>query len=117
MYAAVLGCTGVAAGAFGAHALKDELEQRGALGYWNTAVMYHLLHATAMVGLHAASTAAGTSKGPYRMAGHLMMAGTTMFSGSLYCLALGVGPKAVMGPATPVGGLLMICGWAVLGFW
>ena len=52
-YASLLGATGIAAGAFGAHALKDTLAKRGTLGTWQTAVLYQLVHATALVGLYS----------------------------------------------------------------
>ena len=114
LYASILGASGIATGAFGAHALKKTLEEKGTLPYWNTGVLYHLLHATAMLGLHAAAKNAN-SKGLYLRAGNLMMVGTTLFSGSLYMLSLEIGPKALWGPTTPIGGLFMIGGWVVLG--
>ena len=105
-WAAILGATGVAAGAFGAHALKEVLAKRGTAATWNTAVLYQLLHATALLTL-----------GPdtHKAAGYLMGVGTLLFSGSLYGLSLGYGPKALLGPTTPMGGLLMIGGWIAVG--
>jgi uncharacterized membrane protein YgdD (TMEM256/DUF423 family) len=38
-----------------------------------------------------------------------------MFSGSIYFLCLDVGPKKVLGPITPIGGLLLISGWVMVG--
>jgi uncharacterized membrane protein YgdD (TMEM256/DUF423 family) len=49
------------------------------------------------------------------MAGKLLTMGTMMFCGSIYCLSLDIGPKAILGPTTPLGGLLMIGGWIVAG--
>ena len=106
-WAAVLGATGVAAGAFGAHALKDVLAKRGTTSSWNTAVFYQLMHATAILALGPEAN---------KIAGHLMGVGTLLFSGSLYALSLGYGPKALLGPSTPIGGLFMIGGWIAIGF-
>jgi len=110
--AALLGSTGVAAGAFGAHLLKDVLAKRGTTATWNTAVLYQLVHATAVLAIvNNDATATTTNK----TAGTLMGIGTLLFSGSLYGLSLGYGPKALLGPITPIGGLLMIGGWIAVG--
>lgn len=111
-YAAVLGATGVAAGAFGAHALSETLTKRGSLDNWRTAVMYQLFHATALLALSNTTTKYVKES---TTAGKLMVAGTVMFSGSIYLLSLGIGPKRLLGPTTPIGGLLMIAGWVALG--
>ena len=103
-YAAVLGATGVALGAFGAHGLKGRLSDK-LLENWKTAVLYQLLHAVALLGVPR----------KYKTAGQCMALGTVLFSGSIYCLCLEVGPKKVLGPTTPLGGLLMIAGWSLLG--
>lgn len=103
---AILGFLGVALGAFGAHALRDRLEP-SLLQAWNTGVLYHLLHAVALfaLGLHARAT--DTAPGP---GAALLLAGVLVFSGSLYALALtGLRP---LGAITPVGGLLLLAGWA-----
>jgi uncharacterized membrane protein YgdD (TMEM256/DUF423 family) len=47
--------------------------------------------------------------------GKVMALGTAMFSGSIYFLCLDVGPKKVLGPITPIGGLLLISGWVMVG--
>eukprot|EP00548_Thalassiothrix_antarctica_P004273 CAMPEP_0194151664 /NCGR_PEP_ID=MMETSP0152-20130528/49222_1 /TAXON_ID=1049557 /ORGANISM="Thalassiothrix antarctica, Strain L6-D1" /LENGTH=136 /DNA_ID=CAMNT_0038855667 /DNA_START=59 /DNA_END=469 /DNA_ORIENTATION=+ len=108
--AAVLGSSGVMLGAFGAHALKQTLEERGSLAMWQTACMYQLFHAAALMGM------AGENSYVRPMAGKLMSAGTAIFSGSIYFLSLGIGPKAVLGPVTPFGGMLMIAGWILAFF-
>lgn len=109
-YAAILGATGVAAGAFGAHALKDTLTQRGGVENWRTAVLYHLIHAAAA--LAVSTSKANTSN--TLLAGKLMTTGTVLFSGSIYMLSLGIGPKRLLGPTTPIGGLFMIAGWVLI---
>ena len=41
--------------------------------------------------------------------------GTLLFSGSIYLLTLDIGPRKLLGPTTPIGGLLIIAGWIVIG--
>ncbi len=101
--AGLLGFTGIALGAFGAHALKDSLAERGMTQAWQTAVLYHLLHAVALVALPDWPTVR-----------RLWLAGIVLFCGSLYGLALG-GPK-LLGPVTPLGGLTFLAGWAFLAW-
>jgi uncharacterized membrane protein YgdD (TMEM256/DUF423 family) len=105
LVAALLGAAGVALGAFGAHGLRERLDAR-ALEVWETAVRYHLVHAVALLALAASPYAA-----QLRVAGWLFAAGIALFSGSLYALALGVGPRALLGPITPLGGLAFVAGW------
>eukprot|EP00536_Pseudo-nitzschia_multiseries_P006782 jgi/Psemu1/193871/e_gw1.148.41.1 len=127
--AGAMGASGVAMGAFGAHALKKVLENRGSAAMWQTATIYQLFHATAILSLATSSSSAspreagnidgnidGNGNGNrHLLAGKLMGIGNVLFSGSIYCLALGIGPKKILGPITPIGGLLMIGGWAVVG--
>jgi uncharacterized membrane protein YgdD (TMEM256/DUF423 family) len=132
LVAALLGLTGVGLGAIGAHALQARLVQRGMLESWKTAVLYQLFHAAALLSVCSMakleesssslstlklSTATSTSSPMLLLrAGKLMGIGTVMFSGSIYLLCLGVGPRKLLGPTTPVGGLVMMSGWAVLLF-
>ncbi len=103
LLAALLGALGVALGAFGAHGLRERLDAH-ALGVWETAVRYHLVHAVALLAIALSPHAAAL-----RSASWLFAAGIALFSGSLYALALG-GPR-VLGPITPLGGLALIAGW------
>ncbi len=108
--AAVIGFLGVTLGAFGAHALKEKLSP-AALQIWNTAVLYHLLHAVALLALGLYARGAGTD---VKMSAGFFMAGILIFSGSLYALALsGIKP---LGAITPIGGLCFLAGWALLAF-
>jgi uncharacterized membrane protein YgdD (TMEM256/DUF423 family) len=97
----------VALGAFGAHALAGRLDARG-LEIWHTAVQYQGLHALALVGfgLYRARFAGSD------LAGWGFLAGSVLFSGSLYGLALG-GPR-FLGPITPLGGTAFLFGWLML---
>ena len=106
--AAVLGFLGVALGAFGAHALKEKLSP-AALQIWNTAVLYHLLHAVALLALGLYARSSGSD---VKTSAGLFTAGIVIFSGSLYALALsGIKP---LGAITPIGGLCLLAGWAWL---
>ena len=103
--AAVFGFLGVALGAFGAHGLKDVLLAGGRAAVWETATLYLLVHAVALlaVALHMPRA---------RVIGWLWGAGMVIFSGSLYVLAL-TGVKG-LGAVTPVGGVLLLGGWVWL---
>jgi len=95
----------VALGAFGAHALKAKLEMSGMLDVWNKAVLYHFLHAVALVAL--ALYGAGN-----RATYFLLAAGIVLFSGSLYTMALT--NVRWLGAITPLGGLCFLAGWTWL---
>jgi uncharacterized membrane protein YgdD (TMEM256/DUF423 family) len=108
---ALLGFLGVGAGAFGAHALRARLDP-GALALFETGARYHLVHALALLGVAWAATQwPGRA---VRAAGWLFIAGTVLFSGSLYLLALS-GQRA-LGAITPAGGLCLLAGWLALAF-
>lgn len=112
--AAFLGALGVAAGAFGAHALKARLEAASMKDVWDTAARYQLVHAVALLSLasgHFQSTPAAASRAAW--AGRLWTLGIVLFSGSLYLLALGA-PRWT-GAITPLGGACMIAGWICAG--
>lgn len=103
----VLAFLGVAAGAFGAHGLEGVLTAARSETY-ETAVRYQVYHALALVllGLAAARWPRRAWFGP----GLLFLAGTVVFSGSLYALALtGVG---AFGAIAPIGGASLLAGWA-----
>lgn len=108
---AVSAALAVAAGAFGAHGLRDRLGP-DLLTIFETGARYHIYHALA---LFAVAWAAGQTPHPaVRWAGGLFIAGTVLFSGSLYLLAL-TGSRW-LGAVTPVGGLAFIAGWLALGW-
>jgi uncharacterized membrane protein YgdD (TMEM256/DUF423 family) len=106
--AGIAGFLGVALGAFGAHGLKQALDAHGGLDSWRTAVLYHLVHAVALFAL-----ANWRSNGASQIA-TCWLVGIALFSGSLYWLALG-GSKIVW-PATPLGGLAFLSGWALVAW-
>ena len=100
----------VAAGAFGAHALRERLAP-DMLAIFETGARYQMYHA---LGLLAVAWAVGRWPGPAGAAGWLFVAGTVLFSGSLYLLAL-TGHRW-LGAITPLGGLAFILGWAALAW-
>jgi uncharacterized membrane protein YgdD (TMEM256/DUF423 family) len=101
----------VAAGAFGAHALRTRLVP-DMQAVFETAARYHMYHALAL--LAAAWAFTRWPGGPVIAAGWLFVAGTVLFSGSLYLLAL-TGQRW-LGAITPLGGLAFIAGWAALAW-
>jgi len=103
------GLLGVAAGAFGAHGLRDRLTAE-MLAVWETAARYQLYHALALLAVAWAVTR--WPNGATTAAGWLFVVGTLVFSGSLYALSLsGV---RWLGAITPIGGVAFIAGWACL---
>ncbi len=100
---------GVAAGAFGAHALKRVVTP-DTLAVWHTAVLYQLVHGLGL--LMIASLGARFGSPLLGNAGWLMFAGIVIFSGSLYLLVL-TGAKW-LGAITPIGGLAFIAAWAMV---
>jgi len=103
------GLTGVAAGAFGAHALRARLPA-DLLAVFETGARYQMYHALAL--LAAALAASRTPSGAASAAGWLFAAGIVLFSGSLYALAL-TGVR-VLGAVTPLGGACFLAGWVAL---
>ena len=112
--AGILGLSGVALGAMGAHALKVTLIERGMTIAWESAARYHLFHAVALVGIAAWVRVDPTANGTRLMAwtAKLWCVGVLLFSGSLYWLALG-GPRW-LGPVTPFGGIALLAGWLLV---
>lgn len=108
LLAGFAGASAVILGAFGAHALRGVLDERGA-ELWHTAVNYHVWHALALwLALFALD-------GSHRRRAVVAFAiGIVLFSGSLYALALGA-PRW-LGAITPLGGVAFIAGWLLLGW-
>lgn len=107
LLAFLFGLLGVAAGAFGAHALRDALGPER-LATFETGVRYQLYHALALLGVGLA--AARWPDHGWAAPGLLFVAGILIFSGSLYALSL-TGARWP-GAITPVGGLCFLAGWA-----
>jgi len=112
--ASLLGLLAVITGAFGAHGLKASLSAQQ-LEVWHTAVQYQFYHVFALLFL---STFARGKNRLIVSSYYLFTFGIVFFSGSLYLLAcrdlLGWNWLSLMGPITPIGGLLFIIGWLTL---
>lgn len=112
--ASVFGILAVILGAFGAHGLKN-LISSASLEVWDTAVQYQFYHTGALLFL---STFSRFKSRAINFASWFFTAGVILFSGSLYLLAakdiLNLEWISVIGPLTPVGGLLFILGWLSL---
>ena len=102
--AAVLGFLAVVLGAFGAHGLRSRLTA-DELGWFETGVRYHLVHALALA---LCGVLARTGSAP-RLSARCFLAGTILFSGSLYLLALT--SARWLGAVTPFGGVALAVGW------
>jgi uncharacterized membrane protein YgdD (TMEM256/DUF423 family) len=101
----------VGLGAFAAHGLRGHLSD-AMLAVFETGVRYHMYHALALL---AVAWAAGRWPGlPVLLAGWLFVAGTLVFSGSLYAVSTG-GPRW-LGAVTPVGGFAFLLGWLALAW-
>jgi uncharacterized membrane protein YgdD (TMEM256/DUF423 family) len=98
----------VAAGAFGAHALKTQVSPEH-LAAFETGARYQMYHAIALF-ITAWLAEQGWSLA--RPAGWLFVAGTLLFSGSLYLLALTGTTR--FGLITPLGGIAFLLGWLCL---
>ncbi len=108
---AILGGLSVAGGAFGAHGLRAVLEASGQAATWETAARYCMYHALALVATGLLATSAPRAGG-LGAATICFVIGTLIFSGCLVALAL-TGIK-VLGAVVPIGGVLLIAGWAIL---
>lgn len=108
---ALSGFVSVAAGAFGAHALRARLAPE-LLAAFETGARYQMVHALAVLAAAWVSSRAPGPAGP--LAGWLFVGGTALFSGSLYALAL-TGARG-LGAITPAGGLAFLAGWLALAW-
>jgi uncharacterized membrane protein YgdD (TMEM256/DUF423 family) len=97
----------VAAGAFGAHGVSDPQ----AKAWLQTGAQYQMVHALAVFACFALWR---LGAGSAQIAAWLFLAGALIFAGTLYLMALG-GPR-LLGAITPIGGVMMILGWAVLAW-
>jgi uncharacterized membrane protein YgdD (TMEM256/DUF423 family) len=104
---ALLAGSAVALGAFGAHGLRHILDAER-IGWWQTAVQYQAWHGLALVALAAAPA------GRVKLPAWLLGGGALVFALSLYAMVL-TGWRS-LGAVTPLGGLAMIAGWALLAW-
>ena len=100
----------IALGAFGAHGLKKIIEPE-MLTVFQTGVQYHFYHALGLIFIGLIANIQIDDK-RLRLSGWFMLAGITIFSGSLYIMTI-TGIKW-LGAITPIGGFLFILSWIVL---
>lgn len=105
---AIHAAVAIAAGAFGAHALRTRLDARR-LEVFELASRYQLIHAVALV---VCGLLVARGLGAAQLAGWILCAGVVVFSGSLYAIAL-TGVRG-LGAITPIGGVALLVGWVVL---
>ena len=103
--AGVSGFLAVAAGAFGAHGVKDP----AAKALLETGGHYQLIHAVAAL---ACWIMARQGLPRATLSAWLFLCGALIFSGSLYLMAMGA--PHILGAVTPIGGLALLAGWANL---
>eukprot|EP00761_Pharyngomonas_kirbyi_P011912 gb/GECH01011938.1/.p1 GENE.gb/GECH01011938.1/~~gb/GECH01011938.1/.p1 ORF type:complete len:121 (+),score=21.56 gb/GECH01011938.1/:1-363(+) len=96
----------VTTGAFGAHGLRNRVQDPRKIETWETGSRYHLIHALALFLVPFA-------RRNHNMAGALMLGGQVLFSGSLYGIVLTDQKK--LGMVAPIGGSMLIAGWMYLG--
>ncbi len=102
----------VALGAFGAHALKDQLSAASMTTY-GIASQYHQIQGLGIL-VSLLLTTQVTNEKRARIGSWLLLAGCVIFSGSLYALA--ISGVRWLGAITPIGGVCFIVGWTLVGF-
>ena len=106
LLSALAGLSAVALGAFGAHALGDQLTEKQ-IGWWDTATFYLLTHAVAGLAIAFVDKAERLA-----FAAMLMVGGAVLFATTLFAMALGA--PIWLGATTPIGGIAMVIGWAMI---
>jgi uncharacterized membrane protein YgdD (TMEM256/DUF423 family) len=115
----VSGSVAVTFGALGAHTLERVVSEKQ-LEVWKTATQYQVIHTLLLLAMLVFSTLRSDVK--FKVSSIVILLGILFFSGSLYllsCRDLLFLPKAfvkVLGPITPVGGLLLLSGWLIMAF-
>jgi uncharacterized membrane protein YgdD (TMEM256/DUF423 family) len=109
---ALSGCLAVAAGAFGAHGLRARLSAE-MLDVFQTGATYEMYHALALLGVGILLARFSTDGSTWlTVSGWMFLAGSILFSGSLYLLALS--GTTWLGAITPLGGVAFLIGWLAL---
>ncbi len=103
----------VAAGAFGAHALRDRLDEYSR-GVFDKAVFYHFIHGLGLLMVGALSALKVFDEGQAFRLALMFGAGIVIFSGSLYVLA--ISGVRWLGAITPFGGTLFLIAWGYMAY-
>ncbi len=113
-FAGLFGLLGVAAGAFGAHALKGSMPA-DLLEIFQTGSTYAKIHAVALLAVAVLFAVKGErTERSVRIAGWAYIVGIFIFAGTLWTLALTGGRW--LGAITPIGGLSLMIGWGCLAW-
>ncbi len=107
----VLGALTIILGAFGAHALKETLTI-DQLNSFETAVRYQMYHVIALLFVN---TYTGFSESKRKQISWLFFIGVLLFSGSIYVIQLTPVAAKSIWFVTPLGGLLFVLGWILMG--
>ena len=110
---ALLLALGVGLGAFGAHGLRERLDEYS-LGVYEKAVFYHFIHALGLFLVALLPQLGLASEGRANIVSWLLLVGIVLFSGSLYVLA--VSGLRWLGAITPLGGTAFIFAWVLLAY-
>lgn len=110
MLGAIDAALAVTLGAFGAHGLKERVSA-ARLDVWHTACEYQFYHALGILLIVLLAAQFSTQLLPAAWA---LLAGSIIFSGSLYLLVLT--DTAWLGAITPIGGMTLIVGWCMLAW-
>lgn len=112
LFGIFLAASSVMLGAFGAHGLKGQIEV-ASLESYKTGINYQMIHALALILFSSMSSLMSSRLG--QMGAWTFVIGTLFFSGSIYLLTTrtltGIGFTSILGPMTPIGGMLLIVGW------
>jgi len=108
--ASLIGALTIVLGAFGAHALQENLSVNE-LKSFETAVRYQMYHVIVLLFVNSFS---GFILKDKNTISYLFFAGILFFSGSIYAITLGINPKSIWF-ITPLGGLFFILGWLKMG--
>jgi uncharacterized membrane protein YgdD (TMEM256/DUF423 family) len=118
-FGAVLAGTGVALGAFGAHGLEKQLQSMGRdanlaerSAWFDAGVRYQLYHGLALVAVAALALARPDVR--FTAVCLAFVVGIALFCGSLYVMTFAGDAARKLGAVTPLGGLALLVGWAML---
>jgi len=116
LIAGISGAVGVILGAVGSHMLKDRLNY-WELSSFDTGVKYQLFHTLALLAIVILMDRVNSSL--LTWSGFSFVLGMVLFSGSIYLLSVKnifhIYGSQYLGPITPIGGMLLIIGWLLIG--
>ncbi len=114
-FGGILGTLGIIFGAFGAHALKKKLSEDQLKGF-ETGVKYQMYHAIILIIIGIVFPLIEISQ---IIMAWCFLLGILLFSFSIYGLVMSSarGRKlSILGPLTPIGGLLLVVGWIIFTY-